>query len=78
MRTISLFSKQVTLRLLEIGYIVVRPWLGPHNVCRFTPSCSQYAKQAISKHGVCKGIYLAARRLLKCHPLHPGGYDPVP
>jgi hypothetical protein len=47
-------------------------------VCRFYPSCSSYAADAIARHGPWKGGYLAVRRLLRCHPLHPGGYDPVP
>ena len=46
--------------------------------CRFHPTCSSYAIEAISKHGVFKGSYLAMRRILKCHPFHPGGFDPVP
>ena len=46
--------------------------------CRFYPTCSQYAYTAIERFGVFKGCYLAARRLLKCHPFHEGGYDPVP
>ena len=46
--------------------------------CRFTPTCSAYAQEAIEKYGACKGGYLAARRILRCHPFNPGGYDPVP
>ncbi|MFZ5823776.1 MAG: membrane protein insertion efficiency factor YidD [Bacillota bacterium] len=46
--------------------------------CRFYPTCSQYAYEALGKHGAIKGTYLAVRRVLRCHPFHPGGYDPVP
>jgi len=63
--------------LLLRGYkLVVSPLLPP--ACRFYPSCSSYAYQAVEKHGVLRGILLAARRLGRCHPLHPGGFDPVP
>jgi putative membrane protein insertion efficiency factor len=47
-------------------------------VCRFTPSCSAYAIQAIERHGPVKGMWLAARRILRCNPFTPGGHDPVP
>jgi len=46
--------------------------------CRFTPTCSAYAYEAISKYGALKGSWLALKRILKCHPFHPGGHDPVP
>ncbi|MGE5452036.1 MAG: membrane protein insertion efficiency factor YidD [Acidobacteriota bacterium] len=52
------------------------PWLG--SACRFTPTCSQYALQALQQHGPAAGSYLAARRLLRCHPACAGGHDPVP
>lgn len=60
------------------GYqILISPFLGP-NKCRFHPTCSTYAIDAIHLHGSVKGCWLAAQRILKCHPLHPGGIDPVP
>ena len=46
--------------------------------CIYTPTCSEYALQAIQKYGACKGSFLAAKRILRCHPFHKGGYDPVP
>ncbi len=54
----------------------ISPLLPP--ACRFTPTCSQYAVEAIQKHGPIKGLYLALRRLLRCHPWGGSGYDPVP
>lgn len=51
---------------------------GPACGCRFHPTCSQYAAEAVRQHGAVVGAWLALRRLLKCHPLHPGGFDPVP
>lgn len=68
---------RVVLKTLIRGYrYLISPLLGAN--CRFHPSCSCYAEEAISRHGSMKGSYLAARRLLRCHPWHPGGYDPVP
>jgi putative membrane protein insertion efficiency factor len=58
---------------------IYRKYLSPLKKpsCRFYPSCSQYAREAIEEYGALRGAVLAARRLLKCHPFHPGGYDPV-
>ena len=59
------------------GYrLVVRPFLPP--ACRFEPSCSEYAREAVRAHGVARGLWLAAWRICRCHPFHPGGYDPPP
>jgi putative membrane protein insertion efficiency factor len=65
------------LQQLVVGYQrTVSPLLGPR--CRYLPTCSEYAHEAIGEHGVAMGVWLAARRLTRCHPFHAGGYDPVP
>lgn len=62
--------------LLRAYQLLISPVLGNH--CRFYPSCSQYAIEAVDRHGVARGGWLAIRRLGRCHPWHPGGFDPVP
>ena len=68
--------KYVLIGLLRAYRAVVSPLYG--NVCKFYPSCSAYALEAVRAHGAAKGTWLAARRLVRCHPWSLGGYDPVP
>lgn len=64
------------LFLISLYRKLISPMLPPS--CRFYPTCSAYAYEAVSKYGPFKGSWLAVRRILRCHPLNPGGYDPVP
>ena len=68
--------KHLLIALLKVYRLVISPLYG--NVCRYHPSCSAYALRAVEVHGAVKGSWLAGRRLLRCHPWAPGGYDPVP
>ncbi|WP_434357714.1 membrane protein insertion efficiency factor YidD [Parasalinivibrio latis] len=67
---------KLVIALVRFYQLVISPLIGPR--CRFNPTCSQYAIEAVRAHGVVKGSWLATKRLLKCHPLNEGGYDPVP
>lgn len=68
--------KTLLAALIRLYQYLIRPMLGSN--CRFAPSCSDYALEAVQKYGALKGGWLALRRISRCHPYHPGGYDPVP
>lgn len=68
--------RTLALALIRLYQRLLSPWLGAH--CRFHPSCSAYAAEAIERHGLLRGGRLATGRILRCHPLNPGGIDPVP
>ena len=70
------FLKFLLIIPIKIYQILISPLLGPH--CRFTPTCSQYAVEAIEKHGPIKGILLTIKRIARCHPWGGCGHDPVP
>ncbi len=68
--------KRALLALIRIYRLVLSPWWGRQ--CRYTPSCSEYAAEAIERHGSARGAWMALRRIGRCHPWHEGGFDPVP
>lgn len=68
--------KRIFIFFIQVYRVCISPLMRPH--CRFTPTCSRYAMEAIEKYGAFKGTYLGIKRILRCHPGNPGGYDPVP
>lgn len=68
--------RRVIVRIIRAYQRFISPLLGMN--CRFHPSCSCYTREAVEKYGVLRGVWLGIRRLCRCHPLHPGGVDPVP
>jgi putative membrane protein insertion efficiency factor len=68
--------RKVVIWLLRVYQYAISPFLGNH--CRFYPSCSSYAVEAVSRYGVVKGMGISLKRLSRCHPWHEGGVDPVP
>ena len=75
-RVISKKLKQAVMFLIKGYRYAISPMLGQH--CRYYPSCSGYAYLAIERHGLLRGTWLSVKRILRCHPWHEGGYDPVP
>ena len=67
--------KGLLLAAIRAYQLMISPWTLPS--CRFTPTCSEFALQAITTFGVIRGLVLTTRRLLRCHPFHAGGYDPI-
>jgi putative membrane protein insertion efficiency factor len=68
--------KRLVVVLIRFYQYAISPFLG--RSCRYHPSCSEYAVEAVEKYGALKGSWLAMKRVGRCHPWHPGGYDPVP
>jgi uncharacterized protein len=68
--------RRILITLVRAYRRALSPWLGMH--CRYQPTCSAYALEALERHGAFRGTLLATRRILRCHPFHHGGYDPVP
>ncbi len=68
--------QRLLLWMIRAYQLLISPWLGSQ--CRYYPTCSHYGAEAIQTHGAWRGSWLAIRRILRCHPFHPGGYDPVP
>lgn len=76
MKTLTKILSYPFILIIRIYQLVISPLIGPK--CRFTPTCSQYALEALKKYGVFKGSWLAMKRISRCHPLGGSGYDPVP
>jgi putative membrane protein insertion efficiency factor len=68
--------KKIVILLIQLYKTIISPFFP--STCRFYPSCSSYSIEALKKFGFIKGFFLSIKRILKCHPFHPGGYDPVP
>jgi len=66
---------KILIQIIGIYQRYLSPLMGP--TCRFYPSCSTYAKESLMRHGLLRGFWYSAVRIMKCHPYHPGGYDPV-
>jgi putative membrane protein insertion efficiency factor len=68
--------RRIMISLIKLYQTILSPFVGQH--CRFYPSCSSYALEALEKHGTLRGLWLSIKRVSRCHPWHEGGVDPVP
>jgi uncharacterized protein len=68
--------RKMTVGLIVVYQHIISPMLGP--ACRYEPSCSEYTREAIEQYGSLRGVWMGIKRISRCHPLHKGGYDPVP
>ena len=75
-RRLNVLATALLMGMIRLYQLTLSPFIGGQ--CRFHPTCSNYAMDALASHGPLKGSWLALRRLLKCHPFHPGGFDPPP
>lgn len=76
MEKINIILKNIVIGLIYVYRVCISPLFPPS--CRFQPTCSQYFLEAIQRFGVWRGGFLGIKRIMRCHPFHPGGYDPVP
>ncbi|MBQ3428566.1 MAG: membrane protein insertion efficiency factor YidD [Mogibacterium sp.] len=76
MKSKKSISQRILIAFVRAYQLGISPYIGAH--CRYTPTCSAYFIQAVEKYGALKGSWLGIKRILRCHPGHPGGYDPVP
>ena len=69
-------ADKILIHMIKGYQLIISPWLPA--ACRYYPTCSSYCIEAIEKYGIAKGLWLGTKRILRCHPFHEGGYDPVP
>jgi putative membrane protein insertion efficiency factor len=74
--TVRQLPRRAVMALIRAYQLTLSPWMLTH--CRFMPTCSRYTYEAVERYGALRGSWMGVKRILRCHPFHPGGYDPVP